>query len=479
MSEEKRSASRKSQPISRHPLFPAIVALWSGALFGLASLALRPAVIEHLVLALGIDKAIPMAAPPLGTTARILMTLGLTGLGVVIGVLAALRIARPAPENVARSAARPAAKTRTPGRRRSFAPGNHDGARNLQDDTSARTQILNVADFEVDSFDAEDAASTSAPAEVVEASYVEVEAEAGPEYDTPLFLQPRAGEAAPISEAEDDGAPQIGASSLTTDAGEQASESDAREPVTFAAPPFSAPGHAAADRIASAALDDLSPIELLERLALAMAQRRDETRLGAAPAAPIADDEPPVEIEPPLIETSTQANLVDLETVEEPEALGEEPAMHAPLQPRFDPEPVQEAAIAPELPRLPAALRPVNLAPIEDEDGDDALPAYIPPRHIGLTPAAMIDDDEGGDAEGEEEEVLERGYSSLTSLSHAAWSPPTEEVSAEFNEDTEIAEPSARPFDAPGHPAAHTDPETAEKALRDALATLQRMSGAA
>lgn len=85
-------------PISRHPLFPAIVALWFGALFGLGSLAVRPTLLEELVLAGGIDTLVPAAAPPLGLTARILLALGMALLGGVIGATVARRIARPKPE---------------------------------------------------------------------------------------------------------------------------------------------------------------------------------------------------------------------------------------------------------------------------------------------------------------------------------------------------------------------------------------------
>ena len=68
--EHTRSRSGANQPISQHPLFPAIVALWFGALFGLGSLAIRPALVEHFVIATGIDTIIPMATPPQTSVAR-------------------------------------------------------------------------------------------------------------------------------------------------------------------------------------------------------------------------------------------------------------------------------------------------------------------------------------------------------------------------------------------------------------------------
>lgn len=97
MVEDLRKKPSGKQPISHHPLFPATVALWFGALFGLASLAIRPAILEQAVLAMRLDTIIAAAAPPLGVTARILLALVMAGAGVVLGTLLARRIARPRP----------------------------------------------------------------------------------------------------------------------------------------------------------------------------------------------------------------------------------------------------------------------------------------------------------------------------------------------------------------------------------------------
>ena len=70
MQDRDRKSAKGKAPISRHPLFPAVVALWFGALFGLGSMAIRPGLIEDMVLAAGIDTLVPAAAPPLGMTAR-------------------------------------------------------------------------------------------------------------------------------------------------------------------------------------------------------------------------------------------------------------------------------------------------------------------------------------------------------------------------------------------------------------------------
>jgi len=92
----------KGKPITSHQLFPAVVALWFGAAFGLGSLAVRPSLLENLVLKSHLDLVVPAAAPPLGVTARILVALLLAALGATIGLVIARRIARPKPVTVER-----------------------------------------------------------------------------------------------------------------------------------------------------------------------------------------------------------------------------------------------------------------------------------------------------------------------------------------------------------------------------------------
>ena len=87
-----------AKPITAHQLFPAVVALWFGALFGLGSLAVRPSLLESLVIKSRIDLIVPAAAPPLGITARILVALILAAIGAGIGIALARRLARPKPE---------------------------------------------------------------------------------------------------------------------------------------------------------------------------------------------------------------------------------------------------------------------------------------------------------------------------------------------------------------------------------------------
>jgi len=83
-----------SPPLTRHRLFPPLVTLWFGALFGLGSLAMRPLALEAAILALRIDRLLPLAAPPLGLKARVLLALAMAVLGGVLGLMLARRLAR-------------------------------------------------------------------------------------------------------------------------------------------------------------------------------------------------------------------------------------------------------------------------------------------------------------------------------------------------------------------------------------------------
>ena len=93
--QKRKSANAKS--ITSNPLFPGVVALWFGALFGLGSLAVRPSLLEELMLGSHIDLVIPAAAPPLGITARILLALAMAALGGILGIMLTRRLTRPEP----------------------------------------------------------------------------------------------------------------------------------------------------------------------------------------------------------------------------------------------------------------------------------------------------------------------------------------------------------------------------------------------
>ena len=81
-------------PISTHPAFPAIVALWFAALLGLGSLVLPVALFEAFVAASGIAAFVPPAEPPLGVTARAVIALTGAIAGAALGLLLARQVAR-------------------------------------------------------------------------------------------------------------------------------------------------------------------------------------------------------------------------------------------------------------------------------------------------------------------------------------------------------------------------------------------------
>lgn len=80
-------------PVSSHPLFAALAALWFAALFGLACLVLPARLLETVVGLIGLPALVPAAAPPLGMTARMLIALAAAGLGLAVGLLIARMIA--------------------------------------------------------------------------------------------------------------------------------------------------------------------------------------------------------------------------------------------------------------------------------------------------------------------------------------------------------------------------------------------------
>jgi hypothetical protein len=80
-------------PISVHPAFPAVVALWFAALLGLGTLVLPAALLESATLATGLAALVPAAAPPLGPTAHALVALAAAAVGALGGLAIARRVA--------------------------------------------------------------------------------------------------------------------------------------------------------------------------------------------------------------------------------------------------------------------------------------------------------------------------------------------------------------------------------------------------
>lgn len=640
-----RSESRAKPPISKHPLFPAVVALWFGALFGLGSIAIRASLIESLVISSRLDTLVPAAAPPLGLTARILIAAIMAVLGAVLGAYIARRISRDKPvDHVRRRGAERAhvaddaadavqaeARQGPAKRRRGLALAEEDSDLSAYEAAPLPGGGINILDVNSVDF----AEPVTAPPLPVVAQEVPMEltdlaepineappvpeftlpaaemiveddslahaarafdrpaVEAGPVHVEPVqngaqfrpaamdlqqfqpapaprFSAPVAAPDAAIAEPVEDALSGRNAAFAAAMSGEVASPIQFNPPVNppveainlqeeaglnpvvevaespiVAAPVFSpAPAFEGAPfptslepadrtRIASAELDTLSPVELAERLAMSIQNRRKAQLAASTAAVAAAASALP---EPPMA----------------PSASFDAPRFDIPSAYVAQVDPVAPApAVAPG---LPAGLRPLSLEIDDEPEGFDNLP----PRHIAMTPApvAPIADQVtdavstrpaesrfsapfaasfgGGFAESaqdqaaedaEAEEVREDSYSSLLDIARPA------EVRAGFvrieepEDKSAVAEPvvifpsqaslasapatamprsdapvaapdggqgdgAVRRFDSPsavssGAPSfvagavPQQDPAATEQALRSALANLQRMSGAA
>lgn len=661
-------------PISRHPLFAPMVALWFATLFGLGSLAIRPTLLESFVLALRLDLVIPAAAPPLGLTFRILLALFLFVVGGAIGFIMVRKFTRSAASADAGSRfARKDGKSQTtaapvvaakssddedddfarldsarqtqqevansgPVRRRSLAMD--EGFRNDYHDfvplPGGEPQILDLADLGPISEVNE--AEHAFPAEVAKAEFgaVEVAQHAQGCSDdqfaaTPVQFVPQPEEAG-IEELQTDAEPNLDpwrrhpakvafqptedADVAQVDFSRPAPQSGFAQPAPFAAPvaamvaeehnpepqpafqaapQFAAPqqtfeavtlveqplaetshAHApgtnvevgpmfgqvtgdAAERLVASPVGSLGVVQLAERLALAIARKRDGVQ-GAPPAfevespAFVAPLSPPVPVpsplppifsppssfaapqEPAFAAPAVSAPFTALQEAQSEEVEPEAAAFARPASPEL-PETVSAANFAVP-PAMPAALRPLSF---DDGSDDEPLDAFVPPRGFvvsplpAVAPAPVVEpvavpvpnafepqpsaaaphfaepaEVEHADAADDE------AYASL--LGMKAQNRPFVRIEEPAEESTAIepvvifpgqdmrpafhpsqafasaAEPDAmnasRPFDAPppsafapvrmpSAPAPAIDPGETERQLKAALATLQRMSGAA
>ncbi|MEA3263411.1 MAG: hypothetical protein U9R07_07995 [Pseudomonadota bacterium] len=547
----------KGKPISSHPLFPAVVALWFGALFGLGSLAIRPTLIEGMVLKTGLDLVVPSAAPPLGVTARILIALIMASLGAAIGAALAVRLTQP--KTVVRERKRTAAKpgaaaeaeaalwnsrnvyTDGPvfrpisaheelgdaldspgllaGRRRALAVEHEErpfephefaplpGGEPQIFDISA-TRLAPVADLAPVAEAAQpeaplDLGAFPAPAPVKPQAQHDWSAPSATPAQPPLIERevPTLSEAPRIFGApvEDDNVPVdfARATGVRTSVFEpepveplfaareaaQAAEARQAAPAPFAVDPLLAPEPAPAD---------LGMTDLARRLQESMARRKAAKRqpAEAPPALPVAPEVAPVAAEPAFVPPPPIYNVA---------------ARQAALVPEIPPAPIP----------MPAALRPVSFDQHDEDDHADL--SALMPRHLTMpaptpveeavveeVPAEASVEAEAAlelEVEADADAVADDAFASLLSIEM----PRQDFVRVEEPEEpASTIEPVVifpgqmasanvaplRPFDAPaaampGAPVAQApaapavDPAEAERALRLALANLQRISGAA
>lgn len=309
---------------------------------------------------------------------------------------------------------------------------------------------------------------------------------------------------------------------------------DTRKPRDLAAPPAPEPAHEADELVVEpidAPLEDLGIVQLAERLGRSMQKRL------AAPPPPVAERaadgapetgalefsapsleqpepvKPALAVPPPVVPDALRAFMDD--TPEE-----------AAIEPGADDE-----AIAVPPPVVPAALQPFALEGFDADDDDlDPGPFTLPldtmaPRPFDAPVVAAVEEiaefepveADFSDEDEPEDALADESYSSLLSMKNPFRTEPEEFVRidqpeaedyaaepavvfpgqepaaqqalpAEVEAEAEQTPAAVRPFDAPHQPAPSTapvhprkvpDPIETERALRSALANLQRMSGAA
>jgi hypothetical protein len=448
----KRRTAAKA-PISAHPAFPAIVALWFAALLGLGSLVLPVQLFERASEVMGLASVVAAAQAPLGVTARILVAATAAGFGATLGLVLAGRLA-------AASRSRPARKRgseqRVPANRpisaheefgdpdfadddfspRDFMPGRRELS--VSED-GAGSEFLEAASLPGNA-EPESPAFESEPVVAEEVSAEEIIDELPAEYPInsleltglheelePADVPSWQGAAAPVPQ------PQLDPNS------EEASMRD------FAA--TSTPQH-------SAPASGSEPIAaLVARFARALEQHRESAR--AEDAAAVAPTPEP---------------LVDLTF-----ALGSRTP---------EPEVVAEAVEVPAR-ALPTAPRPVGWDAADDDhddeefadEGDDGYSSLLAMKNPATLPreAVRIEDESSEDDFVPEPVVVFPGQAAREATPFASPSPlrPFDAPAARVEALASVEAPS-RGF-APAAPATRDT----ERALREALEKLQRMSGAA
>ena len=577
-------AAPSKSSIVAHPWFPKMIGLWFAALFGLCSLALAPELLERIVTTLGIDRIIPAAAPPLGQTARLLLALGMAGVGEIAGLIIGARLAAP--------------KRSEPARRRSLKSAaadveTNDDAPQLRDrdrhpDAPARKPLSAISDLREnlgENLGGIDNAlrrrALASEAEHAPRPFIEVAPLPGGEWqpvaagegESQAVPKPRAApeiafvakQPEPVevfdlaqfdapseeqSEAEPEAPPAPFAAPLAVPSERFVSAFMADEPTMPAlaragpvlaqtGPVLAQAGPAPAE-IATASLEQLGVVQLSERLALALQARRE--RRSQAPVALIIAQPAVVPVEEPgldepvAIAPVAEPHLLEQFVAQEdvaPAAFSPAPFAARPLFAPLAADDADEDADIPALarsltmprlgrsgpaePEADAATAPESLSP-ELARGLEILARRAPKPFVehdapvadGANPDDMVGSDE---AEELTDEVLEEGYSSLLAMGSGFQRPEAVRIEEPQSDEIEpvvifpgqgaravgapastlgaslnapFARPGAAPVVAPvtcefaasEAPATQADSDETNRALRAALASLQRISGA-
>lgn len=274
---DQRETAPKKASVVGHPWFPKVMGLWFAALFGLCSLALAPDVLERIVAALGIDRIVPAAAPPLGQTARLLLAMGMAGVGEIVGLMIGARLA----------AGRRARSVRP---REAEASGRDDRA------PSPVLQVR-VKDRHCDAPPRRPFSATDDLGAIDDALR-----------RRDLASEPRSEPPPPVAQESLDQA--IDGTPVAEPLGTEPAPPAAPAPELPPGPaPFAATAAASSLSVASAPLESLGVVQLSERLALALRARR-ERQGGAAAAGPLG-------LAPEQTDRALRAALASLQRISE------------------------------------------------------------------------------------------------------------------------------------------------------------------
>ena len=442
---------KTAAPIAAHRLFPAIVALWFAALLGIGSLVIPPETLSALVGALGIPKLIHAAAPPLGFTARALLAVMMAGVGVIVGLVIGLRLASRHKVEPQRKTDPTRGRKIVPVRTYEYDPTDHlagpaveaaaapqRGPLRASEAFADIEPLTDTAEATSQTFQA-DAGSPSdehfavlgAPAaeifEPADESIHESGPDSGHEFGRDTFDDLIANAWEP--EAVETVAPPAPFTTVAEQVEPAAFKSDAAVPV---APLAANPD--ARRTLVETPLENLGTVQLVERLALAMAAAAEARIASVAdrdlqPRAVAPEPVAPASVAP--ASASATEEPLELETLAEPAPHHE----HAPImvasveEPVAEPvhtdgepqtarrswsapdfaEPIPEAAVA--SPARPSILDPIAHAWDDESADEDDAPTIAPPRFLSARapataqryedPAGALDDADA-DADGDD-----------------------------------------------------------------------------
>lgn len=483
------AANHPKASISSHRLFPAIVALWFATLFGLGFLVLPGHALERIIGASGISAIIPVAAPPLGLTARLLVSLGAGIAGGLAGYAAARAIAPRGKRDEQARARRESRRERAESQTQSLPEARR------------RRPLSAMADLgpPMDAPVSQEEPVSREPEEYFAAQLGPAEAEIEPAIELDAI------------EIVVEELPQADAASHKLPASE--AEPEAVQPKARTTDELNLPSDPDAD------LSRMGVVQLAERLGIAMQRRATRPQspppaalaelatylTGARPAASPPSARPTPSAEPVA---SASQDPVAQQVVSAPIALAPVASVAAsPVEPLAAAERIlgrASTASEPEPASVPARPRSMTLelesfGEEEYDDENDVIASLSLPL-AGLTPQTAPLEDEAEEIE--EEAGEDDSYSSLLAMripqrvavveSGDMAQEPVAVPSPEAGKPAQVSEMpvptgpaptgDVRPFSQPimtpsGRPWA--DRAETERVLRNALAAIQRKTGAA